>query len=67
MRRFLFSRREKRIAVHTRFPYLYMCRVAAIIATAASDHAVRKALSQLQYSAFALIKPAKINLSYFGR
>ena len=41
------GRREKRITVHTRSPYLYMRRVAAIIATAASDHAVRKALSQL--------------------
>lgn len=41
------GRCEKRITVHTRSPYLYMCRVAAIIATAASDHAVCKALSQL--------------------
>ena len=61
------GRCEKRIAVHTRSPYLYMCRAAAIIATAASDQAVCKALSQLQYSAFAQIKPAKINLSLFGR
>ena len=42
------GRREKRITVHTRSPYLYMCRVAAIIATAASDHAVCKTLSQQQ-------------------
>lgn len=42
------GRCEKRITVHTRSPYSYMCRVAAIIATAASGHAVRKTLSQLQ-------------------
>ncbi|MEE0287249.1 MAG: hypothetical protein U0H75_01855, partial [Collinsella aerofaciens] len=41
--------------------------VAAIIATAAGDHAICKTLSQLQYSTFAQIKPAKINLSLFGR
>ena len=42
------GRCDKRITVHTRSPYLYMCRVAAIIATAASDHAVCKTLSQQQ-------------------
>ena len=42
------GRCEKRITIHTRSPYLYMRRAAAIIATAASDHAVCKALSQLQ-------------------
>ena len=41
------GRCEKRIAVHTQSPYLYMCRAAAIIATAASGHAIRKTLSQL--------------------
>ena len=41
------GRCEKRIAVHTRSPYLNMRRVAAIIATAASDNAACKTLSLL--------------------